>query len=349
MKKNFEGKTIILGAPTDFNFSGIIGRELRHLGFRVIDISYSRTDFKYKNIFERLESYMHKNFLGQKNYKEILRSKHVEEKTKALLDTVHFADYALLIRPDQYRPGVVDKLKSKTLKLVGYQWDGLNRFPAVMKYIDWFDRFFVFDPDDTEVENVLPTTNFYTESFRPSYNPASQSDAYYLGNYIPERADQVEEIITTLKRLALNVKHHIRYRRNNGPKFRNLDTTNELMPYARNLHFAYNSKILVDVSNHIHNGLSFRTFEAIGFGKKLITTNKDVMRYDFYQPNNIFIWGDHDIQDLKAFIAAPYIPLPDEIREKYSFRNWISYILSEEECQPIELPSLNIIEDNIYH
>ena len=32
-----------------------------------------------------------------------------------------------------------------------------------------------------------------------------------------------------------------------------------------------------------------RTFEALGAGKKLITTNKEIKKYSFYESNNIFL------------------------------------------------------------
>lgn len=339
MTHNFKGKTIVLGAPTDFNFSEIIEQELRHMGFDVVSISYSRAGFKYKNIFQRLESFFHKNFLGQRDYKQRLCTKHVEEITMKRLEEVTYADYALLIRPDQYSEEVVNKIKQIAYHVCAYQWDGLGRFPAVKKYITWFDHFFVFDPSDVSAQsNLRPITNFYTESVKPYYDTESRSDAYYLGTYIRDRAAEVEDILTTLQSLGLHVKHHICYRGSDSRKFKHLDTTRDLLTYAQNLHLAYNTKLLIDVSNHVHKGLSFRTFEALGFGKKLITTNRDVCQYDFYHPNNIFIWGGHDQSDLEAFLNVPYIPVAQEIREKYSFSNWISYVFSDKECQAIELP-----------
>ena len=42
------------------------------------------------------------------------------------------------------------------------------------------------------------------------------------------------------------------------------------------------SKIIVDIHKYgIQDGLTFRVFEAIGYHKKLITTNKDIKTYDF--------------------------------------------------------------------
>src|SRR5690606_27309560 len=99
------------------------------------------------------------------------------------------------------------------------------------------------------------------------------------------------------------------------------------------LRYAFNSKILLDVPTAHHNGLSFRVFEAIGFGKKLITTNKEIKQYDFYHPNNIFVWDDHSQKMLGDFLDAPYLYLATHIKESYSFNNWIKALLREDRVE----------------
>ena len=52
------------------------------------------------------------------------------------------------------------------------------------------------------------------------------------------------------------------------------------------------SNIVLDISHPGQSGLTMRTFETIGAGKKLITTNADIKNYPFYNPENIFnIWS----------------------------------------------------------
>lgn len=337
----FEGKTIILGAPTDYQFSDTIERELAYQGFKVINISFSPTKFKYKNIFERLKSFVHKNFLGQKDYKVYLKSKRIEGQILKALRQVSVADFALLIRPDQYSHLVLNKIRSKAIHMVGYQWDGLSRFPNVFNCMDYFDRFFVFDPKDMADDHLLPLTNFYTNSFSIPYDPTMESDAVYVGTYMRDRIAQVEEIIEALRGHGLQVKTHLYCGRKNKKVINGgLVTEERRLSYAENLHVSAHSKIIIDVNHGGHQGLSFRVFEALGFGRKLITTNQEIKRYDFYHPNNILVWGDHTDEELRAFLAAPVVsPLP-HIKEKYSFSNWISYVLGYTSCQHIQLPSL---------
>ena len=334
----FGGKTIILGAPTDYDFSDMIEKELAYQGFNVVSISYLRQGkFKYKNIFERLISFIHKNFLGHRNYKDYLKFKRVEAWMKAKLSQIDSSDFAFLIRPDQYSEEIIQIIKGKAEITVAYQWDGLRRFPAVIPLIKHFDRFFVFDPKDLEPP-LLPITNFYTKSFTLHENPVLKSDACFIGTYMSERSQQVEELITALMDAGLNVYYHICHGKKTTPTFKSLTTTTKKLSYEENISLTYNTNILIDINSPVHKGLSFRIFEAIGFQKKLITTSHEIKKYDFYHPNNFFVWDDNEEQMLDAFLAAPFVPLPIEIREKYGFTNWIRYLLNEGKYTPLELP-----------
>src|SRR3546814_15474839 len=102
----FNGKKIILGVPTAYGFSEIIEQELRHQGFEVYNLSLSRGPFKYKNIFERVNAYLNRNFLGRPDYKTYLKFKRVEEEMLNRVAEIPQVDYALLIRPDQDRKSV---------------------------------------------------------------------------------------------------------------------------------------------------------------------------------------------------------------------------------------------------
>ena len=90
------------------------------------------------------------------------------------------------------------------------------------------------------------------------------------------------------------------------------------------------SNIIVDVPMANQNGLTIRTFEALGFNRKLITTNKNIVNYDFYNPTNIYVYeGEGNFDFESDFFKKPYEKLPAEIKEKYSLSSFISTLLSE--------------------
>lgn len=108
--------------------------------------------------------------------------------------------------------------------------------------------------------------------------------------------------------------------------------------FQQNIEYAKQSKVLVDFLENVHKGLSFRTFEALAYRKKLITTNPEIMKYDFYHPNNVFVWNGKDFAGLADFLATPYQEIEESIRRKYSFGNWIRYLFDFPPYQPIHLP-----------
>ena len=88
-----------------------------------------------------------------------------------------------------------------------------------------------------------------------------------------------------------------------------------------------NSKIFLDLIRHGHNGLSFRIFEALAMQRKIITTNKSISQYDFYNPNNILILDENKPINIKHdFFTTPYEPLSDEMYHKYTIENWVKTV-----------------------
>ena len=118
----------------------------------------------------------------------------------------------------------------------------------------------------------------------------------------------------------------------------NIKLIHQIREFQDNLKAVHKAKALIDFVTSDHTGLSFRVFEALGYGKKLITTNVEVAHYDFYHPNNIFIWDGQDLEGIEAFMRKPYMPIDPDIKEKYSFSNWIRYILNLEPYKEITLP-----------
>ncbi|WP_262249596.1 hypothetical protein [Parapedobacter soli] len=334
----FDGKTIVLGAPQRFNWDSVIEAELENLGFNTINISFYGDKFKYKDRFQRLQSFFFREILGDRSYKTKLKFEASRDRLEEKLDALSVADYALIIRPDVYPIEFIKRLRTKVKKLIGYQWDGLDRFPDVYDYIGLFDRFFVFDGNDLTVPLVLPITNYAPVALcRNLHDEALQSDVYYSGSYEKQRIDELGHIIQDCRSLGLKVKYRLHYKKTIDLPY-GLKTTTKSVAYDENVRYAYNTKVILDLRNPVHDGLSFRFFEALLFDKKVITDNPRAMEYDFYHPDNIFIRNNSGVDELYEFIEKPYRPLPMAVKEKYSFRNWLHYALDEGEYTSLSIP-----------
>ena len=336
----FSGKTIILGVPKHFHLDQLIEAELRGLGFNVLNISFFSNEFSYKSPLQRATSFVAREICGIRDYKTKLKFAANRTWMENELEQIPVADYTLIIRPDVFPIDFIRKLRTKTKKLIAYQWDGLDCFPNVYKCIGLFDRFFVFNGSDLGVPSVLPITNYYL-GFCEKYmcfDSDLQSDVFYTGTYSRHRIPDLGRLIHDFRLLGCNVRCHLNDKKKRFLKKYDLWTTNETLGYDENMRYAYNTKIIIDLVKPSHVGLSFRFFEAIRFEKKMITNNRKVAEYDFYHPNNILIWNNNDIQDLKEFIDKPYEPIPQEIKEKYSFQNWLHYALDEGQYIGLSIP-----------
>lgn len=95
------------------------------------------------------------------------------------------------------------------------------------------------------------------------------------------------------------------------------------VPYDKVIEKDRRSKAILDIVQDNQRGLTWRTVEALLLRKKLITTFKDVKKYDFYCKENVFIWGEDDIRALKTFIDSPYKVIDKDIVEQYTFAGWL--------------------------
>ena len=70
-----------------------------------------------------------------------------------------------------------------------------------------------------------------------------------------------------------------------------------------------------------------RTIETLGAKKKLITTNKQIIEYDFYNPANVLVVDRKNPVIPDVFMITPYVEIPQEIYNKYYIDSWRDTLL----------------------
>ena len=83
------------------------------------------------------------------------------------------------------------------------------------------------------------------------------------------------------------------------------------------------SKVILDVNDIKQQGLTIRTLETLLAGKKIITTNADIINYDFYNPENVCVIDREHIQIPKNFFEKKYVPIEYKILKKYTAEGWV--------------------------
>lgn len=323
-------KSIILYVPSYFHgFREIIEENLEQMGFEVYSIKDAPHKYKLRGVLKPLIRVLRRVFLRDRNYKNYLNEIRLEKLITEQLRIVEVADFALIFRPDELSIKSLDEIKRKTKAMYAYQWDGFSRFPRIYERLIFFKKIYSIDANDTKSgENVYAGTNFYFDSKSPvNLNASGPKDnvAYYIGVYNKQRVKSLRQIRNQLAQLKIKTEIYIL----NGPIIMPswIIRLKKAKIYREVLKDVKSSDVVIDIDlRGTHDALTFRIFEAIGYEKKLITTNELVKDYDFYNPSNIFLFNE-SLDGLKSFLNKPMVPLDPEIVRKYSFSEWVKRIL----------------------
>ena len=241
-------------------------------------------------------------------------------------------DYCLVIRGDLIPEFVINHARSISKKMVDYQLDGLSVSSKILDYQKYFDRIFVFDPEDVKRHpsfNLVFLPNCYFGE--TDFTQPSEIDLLYIGQFIEKRHQQLSSIHNYLESQQMHYSSYtsLYQGRDFIPLHHKILHHKISTTYQENIDFVKKSKTLIDFKRDEHDGLSLRFFEAMQYGKKIITDNFSVKNYDFYHPNNIFVTNYVNLEGLVDFLQSPHQSLPSELVEKYSFKNWINTILNK--------------------
>lgn len=230
------------------------------------------------------------------------------------------------------------KIKNPKAKYVLYLWDSIARIPEVKAKFKFFDKVYSFDRLDCLSNEVLTFNPLF---FRNEYSnketkQISVHDIYHLGWYHSDRLVLIKKITHFCEQNNLKVKmilftgyfsylfQTIFGGELKGNKkyliFKTLTT-------VENKQHILSSKITLDIAHPLQVGLTMRTIELLGMQKKIVTTNSDIVNYDFYNPNNILVIDREKPILNKAFFASDFTPISDEIISKYSIKNWLKRML----------------------
>jgi hypothetical protein len=78
--------------------------------------------------------------------------------------------------------------------------------------------------------------------------------------------------------------------------------------------------------------ITMRTIDALILRKKLITDAAEIQSREYYHPNNVFVIGVDDPECLEEFLKKEYVPVSQEILDKYKIDAWVERF---EKDQPI--------------
>lgn len=343
-------KKVFLFAPDWVGFISSFEKNLSSCGFHVTTLNQDIPPFRYGGLGQKIGNFLRKTFLRDQKHKQKLKEEHRLRHQFQISDIDQPYDYALIVRADFLSLNELEFIKKKSAKMISFHFDGMDRYPEVFSRIAYFDTFFVFDPEDARKYahyNLKFIPNFffdYPESGHTKTSRKPDYQLYYLGSYEALRTKEILKLQKYL--LQMNILHKIELVFNHTndhyitPELeQHVTCLMETISFEEHQRRIQKTDILLDFVLNQHTGLSFRVFESIKYEKKLITTNRQVAKYDFYNPDNIFILNNN-YDELLQFIELPYIKLPSHIRKKYSFSNWIKNVFEEAPFDQIGFQSI---------
>lgn len=253
-------------------------------------------------------------------------------------------DYILIIRGEYTPINSLKLLKEKfpKAKLILYMWDSiLNNKKIEIKW-PYFDRVITFDKKDylefKDTLEFLPL--YYYEDCLPSSNAADMEyDIGFIGTGHGDRIQIINEVKKQCEEKGLSIytfmylPHKLVYLYNKvtNPAFKHAkmsDFSYEKMPFEKVYEIYDKSKTVLDIESITQTGLTMRTLEIIGLHKKLITTNPDIVNYNFYNENNIQMMDRKNPKVDVEFINREYLELDASIYKQYSLESWLRNVLS---------------------
>lgn len=227
-----------------------------------------------------------------------------------------------------------------------YTWDSFGNHSHGLSILKYFHKKFTFDKKDAVKYKIGFRPLYFTDKYRSIFNDSAEksidllflgtahSDRYIISNLIADWCEENQlksfnyyymqgRMIYFFKKYFDNTFQMFDFKK---LSFKSLSSQEVIEFYKK-------SNVILDISHPGQSGLTMRTFEAIGSGRKLITTNVNIREYPFYNPKNILIIDRNNIIIDKNFFFNIYEPLTLSLYEKCSINGWIEDLFfAEESC-----------------
>lgn len=334
MKDNkYNNKKLLLIAPLFFGYYKEILKEAENMGMEADYICDAPSNTNLSKAVARIN----------KSFIKGATRKYYEKNVYPVVCVKQY-DYVLLVAGMTFAffPNMVREIREcqKKARFVMYQWDSEENLPYSTHIHKYFDEIYTFDRIDSENDRkykFLPL--FYTRLYEKASesNEKAEYDCSYVGTAHPQKYKDINDISEAVKeKLPRQFIYHYMpsrlkyvFHKFTSPEYKGASISEfeyEKLTGNEILRIFEQSDCILDSPQKGQTGLTIRTIECLGAKKKLITTNADIVNYDFYNKNNILVF-DGEINEKSSFFTTDYEELPDEIYRKYSLRSWLGTML----------------------
>ena len=280
--------------------------------------------------------------LGLKAYRGV-----INRRLKRIIEENRGADYdyVFVVKGEATGEAQIRLLRQAYPKaqFVLYLWDSVENIPGGKEKMGLYDRVLTFDPMDAQRYDIpyLPipygqehTTIEAADTYR--YDVAFVGTAHTVRPRVVKRIKTICENHGRSCYTYFYSPHQLVYLLNRltNPDYRYIswDEVHFKPLSAKELYEIYGaSRCVLDIEHPRQNGTTTRPVEMLPLGKKIITTNRYVKDFPFYNENNFCIVDRDDPKFDVSFLDTPYLPVDREILERYSPESFVKALLPETE------------------
>ena len=325
---------VLLIMPNFFDYPAIISDELKRMGYEV-DFFDDRPS---TNPWVKAIIRINKNLIGH----------YIQNYFDSMMESIKGKKYDIVFlisgQSLSFSEEMLKKLKASQpqAKWYLYQWDSLRNFPYIEQMQELFDKCYSFDREDCALNPKLKFLPLFYCRLYEDIGKQKKSDFKYdfcfVGTAHPKKYEFITRMSTQLKSVYPSQFIYFFfpswivyvYRKFKNPELKHAKINEfHFKPlHSEEMNEVYvESRCVLDSPQDGQLGLTIRVLEALGAKKKLITTNEDIVNYDFYRPENIYVYKDRFDKN-SSFFTEPYKEIDDEIYEKYALRNWLKEIFA---------------------
>ncbi|MFY4479248.1 lipopolysaccharide biosynthesis protein [Latilactobacillus sakei] len=336
MNKILSENKILLFCPSFFNYEKSIYNKLIELGATVDFFDERPSNSTFIKGLIRINKSLAANKIDsyyKKIYKEISNNSY---------------DFILFFQAEATPEWFLKQLSLNfnETKRILYLWDSVADKPNSLKYHKYYDEIYTFDPKDAQAYKLKFRPLFYLDSYLNTEKQTTKKkyDYSFVGTIRDERYVLLEKLKIKAKEHEQNyffyyylqsklVYFYFKFIKKDfsGAKIKQFSFTP--LEHKKINEIFENSKVVVDIQKTNQVGLTIRTIELLAAGKKFITTNKEIEKYDFFNSNNIKVIERANPMIDDSFIKSMYEPVNIDILKNYSLDSFICEILDRKESE----------------
>ncbi len=190
-----------------------------------------------------------------------------------------------------------------------------------------FDYIFTFDPADASKYGFIFFNTPYS-MLSDIENIRTKNDLFFIGT-ANDRLDAILAVFASGKKSGLNMSFMVDRVAQSLQKDDDMIIYNKRIPYSKVVENDKASNCILEIISSGQSGASLRYYEAVCYNKKLLTNNKNVVNFPFYNPDYIRIFEKSE--DIDWDWVKERIPVDYHYDGRFSPTHLIDKIIELEE------------------